>query len=132
MRTPTHAEQIKINVYEALTAPDVVVTCAVDHWEIDIMREAPERFFSTDALMEAIQTNIDEAPDCVLEEVEEMLRDEYAGKFNKYWISNTWTDSESLDYESMTVSEMQEEHNLAETIDEINYLLWTREEERRM
>lgn len=126
MRTPTHAEEIKINVYEALTAPDTCVKRAGDHWEIDIMREAPERYSTTDALMEAIQTNIDETPDYVLEEVEEALRDEYAGKFNKYWIGNTWTETETLDYESMTVEEMQEEYILAETIDEINYILWER------
>lgn len=132
MRTPTHAEEIKINVYEALTAPDTCVKRAGDHWEIEIMREDTIIFHNTNELMENIQTNIDETPDYVLEEVEEVLRDEYAGKFNKYWIVNTWTDTESLDYEAMSVGEMQEEYALAQTIDEINYILWEREEERRV
>ena len=63
MRLLTCAEDLKVTVYEALTAPDTVITINDENkWEIQIMREDSLVFDTTDELMENIQTNLEETP----------------------------------------------------------------------
>ena len=126
MRLLTNADDLKVTVYETLTAPDTVITINDDNkWEIQIMREESLVFDTTDEFMENIQTNLEETPLYIWEEVREDLERTYEAQFGKYWLTN-WDYDEWLDTESMTAGEIEQEEALREEIDFMNY--WIREE----
>ena len=132
MRPLKPAEDLKVCVYEDLTAPDTVITINDDNkWEIQIMREESLVFDTTDEFMENIQTNLEETPLYVWEEVREELERTYTALFGKYWRSNVWEGEEWLDTESMTAGEIEQEEARREEIDFItNWIMDTKEREK--